>query len=78
MDAVCKEPIRNTQHAVDQALHEHRAYIELMFARDCRSIQVAWKSIAAIFAITHNVSWDFPSHAHTNEDQGERIDHQIG
>ena len=76
----CKEPIRNTQHAADQALHEHHAYIDLGFARDGRSIQFAmpWKSIAAIVAVTHYLLLDPPSRAHTNDDQGERIHHAIG
>ena len=77
MEAFCKQPIRNTQHAADQALHEHRAYIELVFARDGRSIEVAWTPIAAIFAITYYVSLDPPNRAHTNEDQGEHVVHLV-
>ena len=70
-------PIRSTQHAADQALHEHRAYIELVFARDGRSIEAAWTSIAAKFAVAlrYYVLLEPPNRAHINEDQGEHVVH---
>ena len=80
MEAFCKQPIRNTQHAADQARHEHCAYVELVFARDgqIEAILQPWTSIAAIFAVTHYVSLDPPSRARTNEEQSQNVVHPVG